>query len=1080
MATKRALPPPPQTQALQSKTFRPPPLDGSLKLPEIYDWHAENTPNHRLFVFCDENQQTKTILWPEAVKAIYNGAQFLRMKIGEQDSAPIVAILAMADTITYFTMLMAIIRAGYIAFPISPRNSPSAVAHLISSVGVHYILVGNDQSMIDLANESLQSLKENYRHKVTSPPQLFRIPNFEDLFVDTGDDFKTLPAIRKGSDDIIIYLHSSGSTAYPKPIPWTNYRFMQLSLIPFFGERDLTNQVFSLHSMPMYHGMGILQLCWTASCGLVVSAFEPKSPAQIPTPENLFQGAVGTESDIIFCVPAIIEAWSRNPEYIKWLATRVGVLFGGGPLNKTAGDYMTSQGVSIFILYGSTESWIMSPILPAQVGYDWDYFRFPNSVKAEMVPYGDNTFEFVMVSNPYCRPSVINTKVDNIDAYATSDLMTPHPTKPGYWRIYGKTDDQIMHNTGEKTNPGPLENMLNQDPHVQSSVMFGRGMFQAGVIIDPKPAFKFDPSNEAELANFRNKIWQTIQKMNKFAPQHSRLFKEMVLVAKPDKPFQYTAKSTARRQAIINQYEDEIEAVYGAVEATTQSSILLPKEWDIISATNFVRSVISSVLIHEVKDDDDIFQHGCDSLQATWIRNTLTRALRDGFQLDTRKNVDNFVYEYPSISSLAAFLVAHISGNHADKSSNEAKEQDMLRMVEKYSHNFPAHISRIVSSSVRKTVLLTGSTGGLGAFIFNSLVADEDVERIYCVNRPTRAGAPSLLDRQRVSLVEKELPKELMESKKMILLEGRLEEPQSWALDKSVYDEMQYSITHIIHNAWPVDFNLALTSFEANIMGVRNLINFALSSPLPSPPTLIYTSTIGVFQTPISAGDRLPEVPIEAKVAIGTGYTESKWVSEKILEAASSQTSLKAIVVRVGQISGGPNGFWNTKEWFPALVQSAKFVFCLPNVQKDISWIPIQAAAEALVDFMESSESGIAHLVHPRSVPWSKLATAITSELSAPLVPYHEWLSKLEHMAILQERNLQTEQDAIAASRLLNFYRNIALKKDGTEHFSEAFGFPALSTEFAVKNSSTLVHLKELSDEEVKSWLTYWRTAGFM
>jgi hypothetical protein len=52
--------------------------------------------------------------------------------------------------------------------------------------------------------------------------------------------------------------------------------------------------------------------------------------------------------------------------------------------------------------------------------------------------------------------------------------------------------------------------MLNQDPHVQSSVMFGRGKFQAGVIIDPKPSFKFDPSDEGELANFRNQIWYVL------------------------------------------------------------------------------------------------------------------------------------------------------------------------------------------------------------------------------------------------------------------------------------------------------------------------------------------------------------------------------------------------------------------------------------------------------------------------------------------------------------------------------------------------------------------------------------------
>lgn len=57
----------------------------------------------------------------------------------------------------------------------------------------------------------------------------------------------------------------------------------------------------------------------------------------------------------------------------------------------------------------------------------------------------------------------------------TSDLLTEHSDKPGYWKIYGRADDQIMHNTGEKvrscssyllakvefsyvfqTNPGPL------------------------------------------------------------------------------------------------------------------------------------------------------------------------------------------------------------------------------------------------------------------------------------------------------------------------------------------------------------------------------------------------------------------------------------------------------------------------------------------------------------------------------------------------------------------------------------------------------------------------------------------------
>ena len=110
--------------------------------------------------------------------------------------------------------------------------------------------------------------------------------------------------------------------------------------------------------------------------------------------------------------------------------------------------------------------------------------------------------------------------------------------------------------------------------------------------------------------------------MNTFAPQHSRLFKEMVLVAKPSKPFEYTAKNTPRRQGMIDKYSDEIEALYEVVEATTQTSIPLPKIWDIISVTNFVAAVVRGVLVHEVKDNDDIFQHGCDRCVCSTIVRT--------------------------------------------------------------------------------------------------------------------------------------------------------------------------------------------------------------------------------------------------------------------------------------------------------------------------------------------------------------------------------------------------------------------------------------------------------------------------
>ena len=40
-----------------------------------------------------------------------------------------------------------------------------------------------------------------------------------------------------------------------------------------------------------------------------------------------------------------------------------------------------------------------------------------------------------------------------------------------------------------------------------SSLMFGHGKFNAGILVDPRPEYAFEPSDDVKLANFRNDIW---------------------------------------------------------------------------------------------------------------------------------------------------------------------------------------------------------------------------------------------------------------------------------------------------------------------------------------------------------------------------------------------------------------------------------------------------------------------------------------------------------------------------------------------------------------------------------------------
>ena len=51
------------------------------------------------------------------------------------------------------------------------------------------------------------------------------------------------------------------------------------------------------------------------------------------------------------------------------------------------------------------------------------------------------------------------------------------------------------------------EKMINEDPLVRGAVMFGRGKFQNGVLIEPTEDFQIDPTDVKQLEAYRNKIW---------------------------------------------------------------------------------------------------------------------------------------------------------------------------------------------------------------------------------------------------------------------------------------------------------------------------------------------------------------------------------------------------------------------------------------------------------------------------------------------------------------------------------------------------------------------------------------------
>lgn len=89
----------------------------------------------------------------------------------------------------------------------------------------------------------------------------------------------------------------------------------------------------------------------------------------------------------------------------------------------------------------------------------------------------------------------------------------------------------------------------------------------------------------------------------------------------------------------------------------------------------------------------------------------------------------------------------------------------------------------------------------------------------------------------------------------------------------------------VIHASWRLDFNLQLVSFEPNVKGVRHLIDLARDSACGSNVKFLFTSSIAqAISWDMGRGPYPEEVLFDAQYAVGTGYGESKYVSERVSE----------------------------------------------------------------------------------------------------------------------------------------------------------------------------------------------------
>jgi acyl-CoA synthetase (AMP-forming)/AMP-acid ligase II len=104
-------------------------------------------------------------------------------------------------------------RAGFIPFPISLRNSAAAVTNLLVKTNCRYWYVSDDIATQKLAGTAIGQLDS---HQIKN----LEVPTLSELLSALDEDL--LPPLGNvGLDEPCIIQHSSGSTSLPKPITIT-------------------------------------------------------------------------------------------------------------------------------------------------------------------------------------------------------------------------------------------------------------------------------------------------------------------------------------------------------------------------------------------------------------------------------------------------------------------------------------------------------------------------------------------------------------------------------------------------------------------------------------------------------------------------------------------------------------------------------------------------------------------------------------------------------------------------------------------------------------------------------------------
>jgi len=320
----------------------------------------------------------------------------------------------------------------------------------------------------------------------------------------------------------------------------------------------------------------------------------------------------------------------------------------------------------------------------------------------------------------------------------------------------------------------------------------------------------------------------------------------------------------------------------------------------------------------------------------------------------------------------------------------------VLRTDSVLDKDIQPHNAKICALKDAKTVLLTGVTGFLGAFLLRDLL-DSTSAQIICLVRFSDASQddlPAGIARIRRNLLDFGLWSDLI-MERVEILPGNLSR-RRFGLSPNKFAELASRVDVIVHAAATVNLVYPYAALRLpNVIGTQEILRLACQGGA----TVQYVSTNGVLPPASSregwGEDAMLDVA-DVPEKLADGYGQTKWVAEQlVLEAGRRGLPVK--VHRAGTISGhSETGASNAWDLLTALLVESIRIGYYPNVK---GWraemTPVDFVSKAIIHLGNQTEADqtIFHLGDPTPVDTSAVFDDL-NHLGYPTQPveFEKWV----------------------------------------------------------------------------------------